>query len=269
MSKASKEVSKAVPKVPGTLLQKTGLWQASRMPAGVSGLSSGFAALDRCLAGQGWPTSGVTELLHDQAGIGEIRLLTPALSSLSQQQGRWILWVNPPYIPYPPALENAGIVLSNIIVVRARNHRDLLWVLEKTLGSGNCSAVLAWPGKLNDKQIRRLQVASKAGRSWNLLFRPAAAARQASPAELRIMLYPRFAGASLHSGIDLKILKRRGGWATDRFSLTFQDQLNQANPDFSNLPVPTPSRLNPTDNLASLHAVAPYAYAHTNNFKLQ
>ncbi|MDA0791299.1 MAG: hypothetical protein O2780_17800 [Proteobacteria bacterium] len=255
------------------LMQNSGLWRASSIDRELqSGISSGFDVLDRELPGAGWPADGVTELLYDTPGIGEFRLLAPALARLSRSQSRRIVLISPPYIPYPPALHALGIDLDALLVVRPGNGRDMLWAMEQALGSKGCSVVLAWanrtPGRkrstgqaqqkgpgnglekglengLSDKQIRRLQVASKEGRSWHILFRPAAAARVHSPAELRIHLGPDTGGA-----INLKILKRRGGWETDVIRVNFNDGLNQPTPDFTKLFIPSLKRNHVISNQA-------------------
>jgi cell division inhibitor SulA len=222
-----------------TLLQGTGLWRASSIDYDVKeGVPSGFGILDRHLPGAGWPESGVTELLFEQSGIGELRLLAPALAHLSQSQNRWLLWVSPPYVPYPPALFQAGIDMASVLIVKPKTIKDTLWVLEKALASRSCSAVLAWPGNINEKQIRRLQLASKEGNSWNVLFRPTAMVKHSSPAELRIQLYPvRTSELITHTSIDLKIIKRRGGWATEVINVPFSDKLNQPTPVFRELDI--------------------------------
>ncbi len=219
------------------LLKDASLWRASSIgDLSSQGISTGFNALDKHLPGSGWPQDGVTELLHDQYGIGELRLIAPALARLSREQNRWLLWVAPPYIPYPPALLNAGIDLTSILVVKPESSKDILWVLEKALGSKSCSAVLAWPGNIKEKQIRRLQLASKEGNCWNILFRSSRCAQQASPAELRIQLQAtRTSPLLTHSSVNLKILKRRGGWASEIINIHFDDALNQVTPYFPGL----------------------------------
>ena len=57
------------------------------------------------------------ELLLPCAGIGELRLLMPALRALSNTQNRWLAWINPPFIPYAPALQAAGIESSKILLI--------------------------------------------------------------------------------------------------------------------------------------------------------
>ena len=225
------------------LLQQTGLWRASRIDCDYkSTRGTGFQVLDEELPGGGWPSDGVTELLHDQYGIGEFRLLLPAITQLSQELTRWLLLVNPPYIPYPPALAQSGIDLSKIIVSQPKTVKDYLWVLEKALASHSCSIVLCWPGNIHEKQIRRLQVASKEGNCWAILFRAESVAAHPSPADLRIRLRP---GDSRRDNRTLvaRVLKRKRGWESPDLSLDFNDQLQRPMPDFGEMNIEQPERL--------------------------
>jgi hypothetical protein len=226
------------------LLEKTGLWRASSIDADYKQhCSTGFTNLDQELPGAGWPADGVTEFLHDRAGIGELRLLAPALARMTHEQNRWVLFVSPPYIPYPPALAQAGIDLTRVIVSQPRTSKDYLWVLEKALASQSCSAVIAWPGRIHEKQIRRLQLASKDGYSWGILFRSGESSKNASPAELRLRLRPLsvnsqgYSQGKENSAITVKILKRRGRWESEEFTIAFNDQLLRPMPDFSEMVV--------------------------------
>jgi len=226
------------------LLEKTGLWRASSIDADYKQhCSTGFTNLDQELPGAGWPVDGVTEFLHNRAGIGELRLLAPALARMTHEQNRWVLFVSPPYIPYPPALAQAGIDLTRVIVSQPRAPKDYLWVLEKALASQSCSAVIAWPGRIHEKQIRRLQLASKDGYSWGILFRPEESSKNASPAELRLRLRPvpgnspGYSPGKDNSAIAVKILKRRGRWESEEFTIAFDDQLLRPMPDFSEMVV--------------------------------
>ena len=222
------------------LLEKTGLWRASSIDADYKQhCSTGFTNLDQELPGAAWPVDGVTEFLHNRAGIGELRLLAPALARMTHEQNRWVLFVSPPYIPYPPALAQAGIDLTRVIVSQPRAPKDYLWVLEKALASQSCSAVIAWPGRIHEKQIRRLQLASKDGYSWGILFRPEESSKNASPAELRLRLrpLPGYSPGKDNSAIAVKILKRRGRWESEEFTIAFNDQLLRPMPDFSEMVV--------------------------------
>ncbi len=58
------------------------LWRASQLGGGRGAVSpSGYAALDAQLPGGGWPHGELTELLLPRCGIGELRLLAPALAA--------------------------------------------------------------------------------------------------------------------------------------------------------------------------------------------
>ena len=171
------------------LLQRARVWRAGRTAPGV-GLPTGFAALDAILPGGGWPTSGLTEILSADAGIGALRLVLPALARLSHE-GRWIIWVAPPHIPYSPALSGHGLDLARVLVVdfpAGEDPTQALWAFEQALRFEACGAALLWADALPALRLRRLQLAAEGGATWGLLFRPADCAAQASPAPLRLEL---------------------------------------------------------------------------------
>jgi len=196
------------------LLQRNDVWRAcDNNEKQANTQDTGHAVLNRLLPGQGWPAQGLTEFLCPRQGMGELSLLAPALKQLSQQD-RWIALLNPPFIPYAPAWAACGVDLSQILVIQTRTEPDRLWALETLLASNTTSAALYWPTRIHAKALRRLQVASKKGRCWGVLFRPVEAAQDASPATLRIQLSAA-AGSTENAGqhgLLLKVLKRPGGW---------------------------------------------------------
>ena len=187
------------------LLEHPALWRGDDCARNVAAVASGFAALDRCLPGGGWPQGALTELFAPLTGIGELALLMPACARLTRA-GRWVIFVAPPYIPYAPALAAAGLDLARLLLVRAQSSADRLWALEQALRQRHCGAALAWPQPLDDRSLRRLQLACEQGGSSAFLFLPERAALDASPAALRLALAPAEDGR-----LDIRILKRRGG----------------------------------------------------------
>jgi len=184
------------------LRKQAGIWRGlhSKSPDWAI-LQTGFAELDASLPGGGWPLAALLEILTPCLGIGEIRLLLPAMAKLSQA-GRHIIWVSPPYQPYAQALVQAGITLSQILVVECQQDNDIPWTLEKLLRNPRCGMALAWPKQLSDHQSRRLQLATEQGHSLAVLF-----PQQRGPnnhAALRIELRP------TNDGLLLTILKARG-----------------------------------------------------------
>jgi len=203
------------------LLENPRVWRGSSQVNTRTGLASGFPRLDRCLPGGGWPLEALTEILIGQYGIGELRLLMPALAELSAEEAPgkygdhgehaepgWIAWIDPPFQPYAPALQQSGIDLSRMLIVRPKDNSELLWSAEQALSSGTCAAVLLWPDRLDDQGSRRLQLAAEKGHSWAIAFRPLSARQQPSAASLRLEL------TSTGKGTRVHILKSRGGRPT-------------------------------------------------------
>lgn len=203
------------------LLSHPQLWRGRHLPnePARSSHATGFAALDDALHDGGWPAAGLMELLCAGHGIGELRLLMPALARLSQAEARWIVWVAPPFLPYAPALIEAGVRLGKVLLTRPRNRRDALWAAEQALKSGTACAVLAWLAEpsLEASALRRLQLAAQEGGAWGTLLRPAAAAAKPSMAELRILVETERSHTC--DRLAFSVLKRRGGWAGRRTTL--------------------------------------------------
>jgi cell division inhibitor SulA/protein ImuA len=166
---------------------------------------SGSAALDRFLPGGGWLVGTIVELMPMQAGIGELRLLMPTLARITNAD-RYVALVAPPYVPFAPALLQHGVRLERMLIMQALQAADILWTFEQTLRCRSFGAVLAWPATIKDREVRRLQLAAAAGNSIGFLYRPAAAALQASAAAVRMKLL-----SDPQGGLHLDILKCRGG----------------------------------------------------------
>jgi hypothetical protein len=184
------------------------LWRAREQGAVTTappGLSTGHDEFDRCLPGQGWPRQGLIEILSDQRGIGELRLLMPALARLcAHTRGGWIAWVSPPYTPYAPALVAAGLDVARVLVVHGAGATE--WAMDQALRSEACSAVLGWGNPREPQALRRLQLAAEQSRSLAVLFRPLQAGLTPSPAVLRVALLGREPGS-----LQVRIVKSRGG----------------------------------------------------------
>ncbi len=204
------------------------VWAADRIASSIRAtLSSGHEALDAQLPGGGWPVGALTELLLDQPGHGEWRLLGPLLAALGRHGGRWVV-IAPPLRPHGPALQALGLDLAQGLWIDAASDADAAWAAEQALKSverassssgpggshtaGNArTAVLWWSDEaaaaLPTATLRRLHLAVQASEALLFVLRPAARAGRSTPAPLR-----------LHASVDpdqptrlrLRILKRRG-----------------------------------------------------------
>jgi protein ImuA len=201
------------------ILEHPAIWRG-RSAARTRTLPTGFPALDEGLPGGGWPHAGLIEILPTGFGAGELSLLLPALAAVTRRpEARWCAWVAPPLRPFAPALAGCGVALERVLVVQAkRSERKsgasksgrgegsaALWAFEQTLRSGACDIALAWLRSALPRQIRRLHLAAERGATLGVLFRPLQAARDSSPAALRVAVEPVAAGARV------TLLKSRGG----------------------------------------------------------
>ncbi len=226
------------------------VWRAHQLGRHAArGVPSQFAALDAELPGGGWPLGSLTELLIERHGIGELRLLLPALARLAQD-GREVLWVAPPFIPYAPALQQHGLALDRLLVVHAAQRADRLWAIEQALKSAAVGALIAWlpedDGALvAPDRLRRLQLAAQGTRSAVFIVRPQAARNAASPAPLRLLLAPISAD---EEWLQVDILKRRGPPLAAPLALALPPVV----PARASVPTRTPT-----------HAASGHACAHT------
>jgi len=191
------------------LIQQGQVWRAQDAPARPAQplLPTGYPELDQCLAG-GWMSGQLIELLVDQPSSGELRLLLPLLSKVSQQPGL-IMWIDPPMHPYPLALAQAGIRLKDHRVIRTQSLDERLWVMEQALKSGCAPVVMGWLDKVPATALRRLQLAVHQGEGLAFIVRSSAMAAQPSPATFRLHL------KAQTDGVKVDLLKRRQAWATE------------------------------------------------------
>jgi cell division inhibitor SulA/protein ImuA len=191
------------------LLQNPALWRAGGTAgARRSVIPSGFAALDARLPGGGWPHPALIEVLSERPGIGELSLFLPALRHLGEsQEGPVIAWLNPPHLPYPPALAERGLAHAHLLVSKPFTSARTLWAMEQSLRSGACAAVLAWAEMANMHALRRLKLAANAGTCFGLLFRSPRQRAHPSPATMRLALS---ADAAM---LVVELVKVQGGQA--------------------------------------------------------
>lgn len=197
-----------------TLMQDARVWQGHRhQQTTQSSELTGYQVLDNQLGGIGWPKGALSECLLDVHGIGELHLALPLMQRLTQAD-KTVFWLNPPQTPYAPALAREGVNLDQVVLVHTSDANDFLWTLENCLRSPVTGLVLAWPGKLASRDVRRLQLAAEAGSNVCILFRERQHAGQNSPAALRLELAP-----ETNQALSIHVLKRRGSWPGQHCSL--------------------------------------------------
>ena len=124
------------------------LWRASQIGGGRRRTTpSGHAALDAELPGGGWPHGELTELLLPQPGIGELRLLAPALAAVGRAglgggqpasqavANPSVMLFDPPALLSAWALAQQGLSSRHWLLVHAR------------AGQGGAAAAARLPGR--------------------------------------------------------------------------------------------------------------------------
>lgn len=178
------------------------LWRASQIArSSARCIDTGFSTLSHQLPGRGWPTATLVDLLLQQHGIGELRLLAPALARVS---ARKIVMLQPPHPPQSLALRAMGLEPGDQIWLKPTGSADAMWAAEQVLKSGSCGALLVWASHIRSERLRRLHLAAQAGDTLFFMLRPLSAADDSSPAPLRVSL------RAAPGGIDIGFLKRRG-----------------------------------------------------------
>ncbi|WP_175152660.1 translesion DNA synthesis-associated protein ImuA [Paraburkholderia ultramafica] len=190
------------------------LWRGSQL-ARAAGMvvDTGYETLSAELPGGGWPVGTVIECLTQQTGIGELRLLAPALASHGK---RPVVFLEPPQTPNSQGLAYMGLSEDRLMWLRARRTADALWTAEQVLRTGSCAALLFWQQRIRTESLRRLQLAAKSSETLFFVFRPLVEATNPSPAELRVALRP------AENGLNVEILKRKGPMATAPLQITLR-----------------------------------------------
>ena len=189
---------------------QTRVWRGRGASSARAVIATGYRELDSHLPGGGWPLGAITEVFVDGYGIGELKLLMPALAALTKadplKPPKWVAWISPPFVPYAPALQQHGVGIDRVLMIHPTSgNKSRLWAIEQVVRSGSSVGVLAWIGSAEDVILRRLQLAAEDQGCWVLLFRPSSATQQRSPAALRIRLSQSPTATRVH------IFKCRGG----------------------------------------------------------
>jgi protein ImuA len=188
------------------------LWRASQLARSCTRcVDTGYPTLSTQLPGGGWPVGTLVDLLLQQNGIGEMRLLAPALASVA---ARRVVLLQPPHAPQALALAALGLPPASVIWLRAERTGDMMWAAEQVLRSGSCGALLFWPDQVGSgsaryrpvrsDNLRRLHLAAQTGETLFFMMRPLATAADSSPAPLRLSLTPAM------GGINVGFVKRQG-----------------------------------------------------------
>ncbi len=178
-------------------------------------ISTGCGPLDAALPGQGLLRGSLVEWLGDGPGCGAGMLALRAAREACREGGALVV-IDPQHNFYPPAAAAGGLDLQRTIVIRqtqcaqsasARGkqrgrskqaqrgeqgqwNKQSQWALDQALRCPHVAAVVAWPQQLDSRVFRRWQLAVETSGCLGLLVRPAAAQREPSWADVRLLISP-------------------------------------------------------------------------------
>lgn len=197
--------------LPGELRRLTELLEQAgggQRRAATDRFSTGCPPLDRRLPRQGLARGSLVEWLADEPGAGATTLALIAAREAQRAGGATVV-IDRARGFYPPAAAAWRLDLASTIVVHPRSEADERWALDQALRCEHVAAVLAWPRRLDDVTFRRLQLAAEASGAVGLLVRGAAAEREPSWAELRLLVSPR-AAPSGGWQLNVRVVRCRG-----------------------------------------------------------
>ncbi len=199
------------------------VWRATSKPPAYKNahniLKTGHKPLDEVI--QGWRLGLTTEIGLDKAGVGELRLLLPAIKALqkSPSGAKQVLWIAPPLMPFAPALVKAGLDLNFLHIVQTQCLKDTLWACEQALSSGSCAATICWTNNqpLKNREIRRLQLAAEQHNTWHVLFRNRRFLEQSSVSNMRLQI-----SNNKRSQLNVKVIKQPNSWGGQSCTLSLR-----------------------------------------------
>jgi protein ImuA len=180
------------------------VWRAPELARAVGKvLPTGHEGLDAQLPGGGWPCGTLVEVVQATPGRHVWQLLLPSLAQAAREGGGPVVLVDPPHIPFGPALAAQGLAAERLLNIRPKNAQTALWASEQALRCADVVALLAWLPRCRTTDLHRLHLAAAQQGKLLFVFRTPAARNESSPARVRI---------EIEEAEELRVhlLKRRG-----------------------------------------------------------
>ncbi|MFW6172087.1 MAG: ImuA family protein [Planctomycetota bacterium] len=166
-------------------------FEAQGAERGERTISSGCAALDRLLPGDGFPRGSLIECLGDGPHAGGAGMFAMMMACRAVLAGGVIVVFDDQERFYPPGAAGLGVDLERVVMVRARRDDDRIWALDQALRCLSVAAVWAPIEQLDERAFRRLQLAAEEGGGVGLLIRSRRWRQHPSWAPVRLLITPR------------------------------------------------------------------------------
>jgi hypothetical protein len=159
----------------------------------------------------GLRSGGIVEWLTAAPGAGAIAATLQMMSQYYDARGILAI-VDSARECHVPALSGWGCTLSRTLLVCPRSRKEACWAIEQCLRCPGVSAVWAWvDGRFPSRVHRRWQLAAEVGGGVGMIFRPEAARRESTWADLRLLVTPLAGDRGEARRVRIEVLYHRGG----------------------------------------------------------
>lgn len=133
-------------------------------------VSTGFEALDRILGHGGLRRGSLIEWTGAGEGSGAATLALKVAANVLRHDGTFVV-IDKAGEFYPVAAADLGMALERTIVVRPESRHDALWAWEQSLRCPGVAITFGWIDAIDDRVLRRLQLAVETGGGLGFLLR--------------------------------------------------------------------------------------------------
>jgi protein ImuA len=160
----------------------------------------------------GLALGAIHELLHEDNvfPLFFASLLVQITAQKMPAAPRFTVWCDPFGSFYPPAVQELGLDLSRLYLLRPRSELDEIAMIGECLVCQSVGAVVAPLGRLTQVQARRLQLAAERGGGVGILIRPAGQISSIYAAASRWLVSPAPGERTLQRW-KVELLHGRGG----------------------------------------------------------
>ncbi|MES2790918.1 MAG: hypothetical protein V4719_15005 [Planctomycetota bacterium] len=185
--------------------------------------STGISALDGLLPHAGIPRGGMVEWLTEETGAGAVVLAVAGVRAALEQGGWWVV-VDRRGDFFPPAVTGWGVSLQKLLIVRPATARDAAWAFEQALRCQGVAVAWQWVESASERTLQRWKAAAAMGTGQGVLFRPTAAQRQASWADVRWKVTPLASRECAGRRLRVEQIYCRNGITRGRLELECDDE---------------------------------------------
>ncbi|NLE36965.1 MAG: hypothetical protein GX621_02975 [Pirellulaceae bacterium] len=189
------------------LRRKITRMETFRRPDPVRSIASGIEAIDRLLGG-GFSPGSLVEWFDSCEGAAATTLALATARGACADGGAMVVFDRRGEF-YPVEAVRWGIDPRRLIVVQATNRADVAWAGCEVLRSPAVAAMLAWHGRIDGRDFRRMQLAVEEGGGLGLLIRPEKTRGDPSWAEVRLGVEP-LPSDGQRRRLRVRLLRARG-----------------------------------------------------------